>query len=223
LRAHVCLCSWLFLPTSTVPDTSGLTSVGDWLFLPHFSRFHAFLCIPMLMAVPSSLLSMFQIPAVLRAWGIISCIPMLVAVPPSLRSMFQIPAVLQAWGIVSCVPMLRAVPSLTSLDVPDTSSLESVGTYFMAYYAYNCSSLASLAVPDTSSLDSVGNYFMYRYAYNCSSLAKLVLPAVGWFEDNNVNWSVPSGRLGVLEGHVLDSDDLSGWKDLTTVRQNAPH
>jgi hypothetical protein len=42
-----------------------------------------------------------------------------------------------------------------------------------------------------------------------------VLPAVGWFEDNNVNWSVPAGRLGVLKGRVLDSSDLSGWKALT--------
>ena len=42
-----------------------------------------------------------------------------------------------------------------------------------------------------------------------------MLPAVGWFEDNNVNWSVPAGRLGVLKGRVLDSDDLSGWKALT--------
>jgi hypothetical protein len=64
---------------------------------------------------------------------------------------------------------------------------------------------------------------MYYYAYGCSSLTKLVLPAVGWFEDNNVDWSVPSGRLGVLEGHVLDSDDLSSWKALTAVRQNALH
>jgi hypothetical protein len=41
------------------------------------------------------------------------------------------------------------------------------------------------------------------------------LPAVGWFKDNNVNWSVPSNRLGVLKGRVLNSDDLSGWKALT--------
>ncbi|HUM44794.1 MAG TPA: hypothetical protein PKI14_17755, partial [Fervidobacterium sp.] len=48
-----------------------------------------------------------------------------------------------------------------------------------------------------------------------SSLIELVLPAVGWFEDNNVNWSVPAGRLGVLKGRVLDSDDLSSWRALT--------
>jgi len=56
---------------------------------------------------------------------------------------------------------------------------------------------------------------MQYYARGCSSLTELVLPAVGWFEDNNVNWSVPSGRLGVLKGRVLDSSDLSDWKALT--------
>jgi len=105
--------------------------------------------------------------------------------------------------------------SLTSLDVPDTSGLTSVGNIFMYGYANGCSSLTSLAVPDTSSLESVGTNFMAYYASGCSSLTKLVLPAVGWFEDNNVNWSVPSGRLGVLKGRVLNQDDLSGWKDLT--------
>ncbi len=105
--------------------------------------------------------------------------------------------------------------SLTSLDVPDTSSLESVGDHFMYSYADGCSSLTSLDVPDTSGLTSVGKYFMRYYAYGCFSLTKLVLPAVGWFEDNNVDWSVPAGRLGILKGRVLNSDDLSGWKALT--------
>jgi hypothetical protein len=104
---------------------------------------------------------------------------------------------------------------LTSLNVPDTSSLESVGDWFMNSYAFGCSKLTSLAVPDTSSLGSVGNYFMNSYAGGCSSLTELVLPAVGWFEDNNVNWSVPSSRLGVLKGRVLNRADLSGWRALT--------
>jgi len=105
--------------------------------------------------------------------------------------------------------------SLTSLAVPDTSSLESVGYSFMAYYANSCSSLTSLAVPDTSSLESVGDLFMSSYAYGCSSLTELVLPAVGWFENHNVSWNVPSGRLGSLKGRVLHSDDLNSWKALT--------
>jgi hypothetical protein len=105
--------------------------------------------------------------------------------------------------------------SLESLDVPDTSGLTSVGASFMYSYARGCSSLTSLAVPDTSGLTSVGNSFMAYYARDCSPLTELVLPAVGWFEDHNVNWSVPSGRLGNLKGRVLNSDDLSGWKALT--------
>jgi uncharacterized protein YceK len=105
--------------------------------------------------------------------------------------------------------------SLTSLTVPDTSGLTSVGNYFMNFYARGCSKLTSLDVPDTSSLTSVGSDFMNYYAWGCSSLTELVLPAVGWFKDNNVNWNVPSGRLGVLKGRVLDSSDLSGWQALT--------
>ena len=105
--------------------------------------------------------------------------------------------------------------NLTSLDVPDTSGLESVGGSFMRSYARSCSSLTSLAVPDTSSLESVVTNFMRYYARNCSSITELVLPAVGWFEDNNVDWSVSSTRLGVLKGRVLKWSDLSGWKALT--------
>ena len=105
--------------------------------------------------------------------------------------------------------------NLTSLDVPDTSGLTSVGNFFMFYYASYCSSLTSLDVPDTSGLTSVGSSFMRSYADGCSSLIELVLPAVGWFKDNNVNWSVPSDRLGILRGRVLNSDDLNSWKALT--------
>ena len=109
----------------------------------------------------------------------------------------------------------RGCSSLTSLAVPDTSGLTSVGNNFMYYYAGDCSSLTSLAVPDTSSLESVGDLFMSSYAYGCSSLTELVLPAVGWFENHNVSWNVPSGRLGSLKGRVLHSDDLNSWKALT--------
>jgi len=105
--------------------------------------------------------------------------------------------------------------NLTSLAVPDTSSLTSAGYSFMVYYAYGCSNLTSLAVPDTSSLTSVGTYFMYAYAYGCSSLTRLELPAAGGFVSNNINWSVPSGRLGYLKGYVSNSTDLSDWQDLT--------
>ncbi len=104
--------------------------------------------------------------------------------------------------------------SLTSLDVPDTSNLTSVGNYFMYSYAYNCSSLTSLDVPDTSNLTSVGNYFMAYYAYNCSSLTYLILPKTGYLKNNNINLGVPSSRLNYLKGHVLNSADLTDWKDL---------
>jgi|GEM_PF-4795734 len=105
--------------------------------------------------------------------------------------------------------------SLTSLDVPNTSSVTSVGNYFMDYYAYGCTGLTSLGIPDTSVMNTVGTYFMDPYASECTGLTSLILPAVGRFSANNVNWSVPSGRLGSLKGYVIDEDDLAGWKALT--------
>lgn len=105
--------------------------------------------------------------------------------------------------------------ALTSLGVPDTSGLTTVETYFMRYYAYNCSNLTSLGVPDTSGLTTVGTYFMYYYAYGCSSLTKLMLPSsIGWFESNNVNWSVPAGRLGYLYGYTPDITSRTAWRGL---------
>ena len=105
---------------------------------------------------------------------------------------------------------------LTSLSVPDTSRLTSVGNYFMRSYAQGCSSLTSLSVPDTSRLTSVGNYFMYYYAYGCTSLTSLILPdSTGWFGSYNVDWSVPSGRLGYLYGYTPNSTSQTAWRALT--------
>lgn len=105
--------------------------------------------------------------------------------------------------------------SLVSLSTPDVSNVTTFGNYSFIDYASSCASLETLAVPDTSSLTNGGLSFMYGYASGCSSLTELTLPAAGWFKANNVNWSVPSGRLGILKGHVLDSDDLADWQALT--------
>jgi len=106
--------------------------------------------------------------------------------------------------------------SLTSLSVPDTSGLASVGNGFMAYYAYGCTNLTSLSVPDTSGLTSVGNSFMSAYAGNCSGLTSLILPdSTGRFGSNDVNWSVPSGRLGYLYGYTPNSTSQTAWRALT--------
>jgi hypothetical protein len=91
MRSYAYGCSKL--TSLTVPDTSGLTSVGN-------SFMRSCPC------CPPSLRSLSRTPAVLQAWGFFH-------VPygcSSLRSMFQIPAVLQAWGIISCITMLRTVP-----------------------------------------------------------------------------------------------------------------
>jgi len=105
---------------------------------------------------------------------------------------------------------------LTSLSVPDTSGLTSVGSYFMYNYARDCSSLTSLSVPDTSGLTTVGDSFMRNYAYYCSSLTSLLLPSkTGWFASHNINWYVPSARLGYLKGYAPNSTAQTAWQALT--------
>lgn len=106
--------------------------------------------------------------------------------------------------------------SLTSLSVPDTSGLTSVGNYFMYRYAYGCSNLTSLSVPNTSGLTTVGSYFMRYYAQGCSSLTSLILPdSTGWFGSHDVDWSVPSGRLGYLYGYAPNPTSQTAWQGLT--------
>ena len=102
--------------------------------------------------------------------------------------------------------------SLTSLSVPNTSSVTSVGDRFMYVYANSCSALTSLSIPDTSSVTSVGSEFMVFYANDCSALTRLELPAIGWFASNNVDWSVPAGRLDNIKGYVKNSTDLTAWQ-----------
>ena len=106
------------------------------------------------------------------------------------------------------------VCSINSLSAPDISSMISVGSNFMAYYTSMNYSLTSLAIPDTSNIISAGNNFMVGYASYCYSLTSLILPKTGYLKNNNINLGVPSDRLGVLQGHVLDSADLSDWKNL---------
>ena len=103
--------------------------------------------------------------------------------------------------------------NLTEIAISQKAVLSGViGEYFMLGYANGCLSLTSLAIPDTSSVSSVGASFMLNYALNCSSLERLELGAIGWFASNNVDWSVPSGRLNNLKGYVQNSADLSDWQ-----------
>ena len=105
--------------------------------------------------------------------------------------------------------------SLTSLSAPDTSGLTTVGDTFMSGYAVFCDSLETLGIPDTSGLTTVGEYLMNSYAYGCDSLTSLTLEGdVGWFSGHNIDWDVPSARLGSLVG-VCESAYLSNWRALT--------
>lgn len=123
---------------------------------------------------------------------------------------------ISTWGDYFMAAYAYNCSNLTSLSVPDTSGLTRVGYYYMYSYADGCSNLTSLSVPDTSGLTSVGSYFMGYYAYDCSSLTSLILPdSTGWFGSHNVNWSVPSGRLGYLYGYTPDSTSQTAWRALT--------
>jgi len=117
-------------------------------------------------------------------------------------------------GTTAILPNIKA--SVT-VDWDTTATpITTVGDNFMAYYAYNCTSLTSLSIPDTSGLTSVGTYFMASYASGCSSLTSLMLPsATGWFGDYNIDWSVPSSRLGYLYGYTPDATSQTAWQALT--------
>ncbi len=201
MRSYANGCSKL--TSLDVPDTSGLTSVGD-----SFMRSYANGCSKLTSLDVPDTSDLSSAGDSFMSYYADGCSSLTSLDVPDTSSLTRVGNYFMQCYADGC-------SKLTSLAVPDTSGLTSVGTYFMFYYAYGCSSLTSLAVPDTSGLTSVGTYFMYSYASACSSLIELVLPAVGWFENNNVSWSVHASRLGVLKGRVLDQADLSGWKALT--------
>ena len=106
--------------------------------------------------------------------------------------------------------------TMTGIAISQKAVLSgAVGDNFMGEYARGCSSITTLAIPDTSGLTSVGGWFMAAYALNCNSLTQLNLPKAGWFKTNNVNWNVPSGRLGLLHGDTTNSIDQADWQALT--------
>jgi len=111
----------------------------------------------------------------------------------------------------------RGCTALTALSVPNTSEVTTVSFDFLSSFASNCSSLTNLSIPDTSSLSSVGSNFMKFFAADCTSLSEIILPAAGWFATNNVDWSVPSGRLDNLVGQTSNSTDQSNWQALVTI------
>lgn len=112
------------------------------------------------------------------------------------------------------LPNIKA--SVTVAWDTTATPISTVGDSFMSYYAYDCTSLTSLSVPDTSGLTTVGSDFMAYYAYGCSGLTSLILPdSTGWFGSNNVDWSVPSGRLGYLYGYTPNSTSQTAWRALT--------
>ena len=192
------------LTSLSVPDTSGLTSVGD-----NFMTYYAYDCSSLTsLSVPdtSGLTSAGNYFMTSYAQGCTNLTSLSVPDTSGLTSV----------GTYFMTSYAQGCTNLTSLSVPDTSGLTSVGTFFMYSYADGCSNLTSLSIPDTSELTSVGNYFMQSYAQACSGLTSLILPdSTGWFGSHDVNWSVPSGRLGYLYGYTPDSTSQTAWRALT--------
>ncbi len=192
------------LTSLSVPDTSGLTSVGDY-----FMNYYAYGCTNLTsLSVPdtSGLTSVGDYFMYSYAYD---CSNLTSLSVPDTSELTSVGDYFMAEYAAEC-------SNLASLSAPDTLGLTSVGNDFMNAYAGGCSGLTSLSVPDTSGLTSVGNYFMYSYAGECSSLTSLILPSsTGWFGSHNVNWSVPSERLGLLYGYAPDSTSQTAWQGLT--------
>jgi len=187
-----------------VPDTSGITSVGNFFMYSYADGCSSLTSL----SVPdtSGLTSVGDDFMSFYAYGCSNLTSLSVPDTSGLTSV----------GIAFMGYYANGCTSLTSLSVPDTSELTSVGIAFMCSYADGCSKLTSLSVPDTSGLTSVGYYFMGSYADGCSSLTSLILPdSTGWFGSHNVDWSVPSGRLGYLYGYTPDSTSQTAWRALT--------
>lgn len=136
-------------------------------------------------------------------------------------------------------------PSIETLEVPDTSNMVTVGNNFLSGYALNCSSIKKLKNVDTEMVTSIGNNFMNNFAQGCSSLLEMYVPdtskmttvgtdimknfangtysllklflpnTTGWFTTNNVDWSVPLNRLGLLKGYVKTPSAKTAWEALT--------
>ena len=192
------------LTSLSVPDTSGLTSVGDF-----FMYFYASDCSSLTsLSVPDTS-GLTSVGDYFMYCYADSCTSLTSLSAPDTSGLTSVGDSFMSAYAYGC-------SSLTSLSVPDTSGLTSVGDFFMYCYAYNCANLTSLGVPDTSGLTSVGINFMSAYAYGCSSLTSLILPAVGWFAGHDINWSIPSGRLGYLKGYASNVTDRDNWRALTT-------
>ena len=192
------------LTSLSVPDTSGLTSVGTY-----FMSSYAYGCSGLTsLSVPDTS-GLTSVGDDFMSCYAMSCTNLTSLGVPDTSGLTSVGDYFMNYYAYGCT-------NLTSLSVPDTSELTSVGDYFMYSYAYDCSSLTSLSVPDTSGLTSVGSYFMAFYASYCSSLTSLILPdSTGWFGSNNIDWSVPAARLGYLNGYTPDSTSQTAWRALT--------
>lgn len=103
----------------------------------------------------------------------------------------------------------------TTINTPNLSKLQSAGNYFMQTYAGLCPNLITAFIPDTSSLTSIGAEPFQGMLGWCNSLTQLILPKAGYFATHDIDWGVPSNRLGILKGVVLDEKNLTEWKSLT--------
>ena len=191
------------LTTLEVPDISGVTSAGTY-----FMSYYAYNCSSLTTLDVPDTSSMTSVGPAFMDYHASGCTSLTSLAAPDTSSMTSA-------GVNFMQAYARDSYSLTTLATPDTSGMTSVGHRFMRYYASGCTSLTTLVIPDTSGLTSVGDSFMNDYAYNCSSLTQLTLPKAGWFKTNNVDWGVPSGRLGLLRGDTTNSIDHADWQALT--------
>ena len=192
------------LTSLSVPDTSGLTSVGNF-----FMFYYAYGCTSLTSLSAPDTSGLTSVGYYFMYSYADSCTNLTSLSVPDTSGLTSVGDNFMTYYAYGCT-------NLTSLSVPDTSELTSVGDFFMYSYAQGCSSLTSLSVPDTSGFTSIGDYFMDYYAGECSSLTSLILPdSTGWFGSHNVDWNVPSGRLGYLYGYTPNSTSQTAWRALT--------
>ncbi|WP_461246114.1 MBG domain-containing protein, partial [Treponema sp. R6D11] len=104
--------------------------------------------------------------------------------------------------------VLPNIASTVTIDVDPT--ITNAGSNFLAYYAASCYNITSLEIPNTENIASVGTNFMKNFASLCSGLNFLTTSASpAWFATHDVDFSVPSSRLGYIKLHIDKTDSES--------------
>ena len=192
------------LKTLGTPDTTGLISVGR-----SFMASYAYNCSSLVLLEVPDTSNLSAIGNSFMASYANGCVNLIELNAPNIMNVEM--------GGNTCMDDYAAnCTNLISLNAPNVQNIRDVTNSFLGSYAKNCSNLISLGIPYLPKLEDASSAIMEDYAENCNSLKVLKLPSEpSYFKDNNVNWNIPSNRLGTLIGETYYSANVEAWQELT--------